>query len=444
MVLNEMLPFSAKGSTTVTSFNGRTGDVVPATGDYTVEQITGAATTENPVFTGNIIANSDSNEGQTNCVILGENSSTSGESDNCFLLGKNNSIDFSDAQNIIVIGTDNHTVSYQNSIGFNTVILGHGNSLQIDENYNLESCHIIGNYNNLTSPSNIFVIGSDNSISAADSFYDSFVFGSRNTIPFDENGTPASVYNVNLFGSNNTIKNGNILSVFGQYCKNEDYGEIDSGYYDSRLIVGGGTLESNRRNCFRVTDEKVFGGTYQSTGADYAEMFEWADDNPNGEDRVGLFVTLDGEKIKVANSNDNFILGVVSGNPSICGDAHDDQWHNQEMRDVFGRIIYENVTIPAKYSNDAEHKLVSPEHVERRAKVNPYYNHNEKYVPRSSRKEWAAVGIMGKLVVIDDGTCEVNGWAKVSDDGIATESTEQTKYRVMSRIDDTHIKILIL
>ena len=39
---------------TVASFNGRTGAVTPATGDYLVGQITGAAPTASPTLTGTI------------------------------------------------------------------------------------------------------------------------------------------------------------------------------------------------------------------------------------------------------------------------------------------------------------------------------------------------------------------------------------------------------
>lgn len=40
----------------VTSFNTRTGAVVPASGDYTVGEVTGAAPTVSPTFTGTPIA----------------------------------------------------------------------------------------------------------------------------------------------------------------------------------------------------------------------------------------------------------------------------------------------------------------------------------------------------------------------------------------------------
>ena len=51
---------------------------------------------------------------------------------------------------------------------------------------------------------------------------------------------------------------------------------------------------------------------------------------------------------------------------------------------------------------------------------------------------------MGKLVAVDDGTCQVNGWCTVGEGGKATHSDARTSYRVMARLDETHIRVLIL
>ena len=55
-----------------------------------------------------------------------------------------------------------------------------------------------------------------------------------------------------------------------------------------------------------------------------------------------------------------------------------------------------------------------------------------------------SVGMMGKLVAVDDGTCQVNGWCAVGEGGKATHSDARTSYRVMARLDETHIRVLIL
>ena len=47
--------------------------------------------------------------------------------------------------------------------------------------------------------------------------------------------------------------------------------------------------------------------------------------------------------------------------------------------------------------------------------------------------------------MVDDGTCEVDGWCKPNANGagIATKSDTETKYRVIKRIDEIHIKIIL-
>ena len=206
-------------------------------------------------------------------------------------------------------------------------------------------------------------------------------------------------------------------------------------------------------NIFRVSSTNVYGsGAYNSSGADYAEMFEWADSNPEQEDRCGLFVTLDGEKIRLAQPGDGYILGIVSGNPSVVGDVYDDQWQGMYLYDIFGRPIYEDVMVPEETMEmpdpeDASKMIthvIHPAHMEHRQKINPNYDNTQKYLPRSERPEWDAVGLLGKLVAVDDGTCEINGYCTVGVGGIATASEKQSKYRVMARLDDTHIRIMIL
>ena len=212
----------------------------------------------------------------------------------------------------------------------------------------------------------------------------------------------------------------------------------DSGY----LIVGCGTSSSATANCLRATESKVYGKTYSSSGADYAEMFEWLDGNISNEDRIGKFVTLDGDKIKLATSQDDYILGVVSGNPSVIGDSHSDQWAYMFEQDIFGRPIYETVTIPEEKDDDGN--IIVEEHTEEQLKVSKQYDNTQPYIARDKRKEWVAVGLLGKLICIDDGTSEINGYVRPNENSIATYSEAKTKYRVMKRIDETHIQIMIL
>lgn len=211
-----------------------------------------------------------------------------------------------------------------------------------------------------------------------------------------------------------------------------------SGYF----IVGSGTGSSAKANCFRATESNTYGKTYNTSGADYAEMFEWLDENQLNEDRAGKFVTLDGDKIRLANEKDTYILGVVSGNASVIGDSYADQWAYMYEQDVFGRPVYETVTIPEQKNQNGD--LIVEKHTETRLKVSSKYDGEKKYIPRNERPEWAAIGLLGKLVCLDDGTAKVNDYVKPNENAVATVSETQTKYRVMRRIDGSHIQIMIL
>lgn len=238
----------------------------------------------------------------------------------------------------------------------------------------------------------------------------------------------------------------------GCYAKDGTAG-TGSGTTGDAFIIGNGTF-GTKSNCFRVTySGDVYGlSTFKATGADYAEYFEWKDGNPDNEDRRGRLVTLDGDKIRFATAEDAYILGVISAAPCVEGDVYSDDWQGKYLTDVFGQRLTQTVHIPARYEEIqtidpetgetvTENILVEDEHDSVQWILNPDYDPEKEYVSREDRKEWSAVGLMGKLVVIDDGTCEVNGYCKAGVNGIATKADDG--YRVMARIDDTHIRVLV-
>lgn len=227
------------------------------------------------------------------------------------------------------------------------------------------------------------------------------------------------------------------IVLMGQYNNREQL--------DGYLIVGSGFTLNDRANCFRVTGTGVYAsGSYHSSGADYAELFEWADGNPGGEDRVGRFVTLDGDKMRLAQSGDPFVLGVVSGFPSVIGDSYDDQWQGMYQCDAYGRPVWEEAEIQEGTGTASEAGAAGRTRTVRRRKLNPDYDPEQAYIPRSKRPEWGCVGLMGKLTVIDDGSCQVNGWCAPGTGGIAVHSEERTDFRVIRRIDATHVRVLAL
>ena len=205
------------------------------------------------------------------------------------------------------------------------------------------------------------------------------------------------------------------------------------------FIVGIGTGINARSNALRISyDGNCYGkNSFKASGADFAEYFEWADGNGNNEDRRGLFVALDGEKIRVDTSNDD-VIGVVSATPTITGDTQSEVWKNMYKCDVFGQQLTE--TIEVAETTDENGNIV-PAHTEVHFILNPDYDSKQKYVSRDLRAEWSAVGLVGKLVAVDDGTCEVNGYCIANNEGKATKSNNG--YRVLARLDNNHIKILV-
>ena len=243
----------------------------------------------------------------------------------------------------------------------------------------------------------------------------------------------------------------------GHYATNGTAG-TQSGTTGDAFIIGNGTSATARSNAFRVTySGHVYGkASFHSSGADYAEYFEWEDGNSNNEDRRGLFVTLDGDKIKIASPGDD-IIGIVSAAPSIVGNTYDDEWQGKYKTDIFGQLITQVVHHDAVYSEievfdtDEDGKELDTKHTEQILMHEAYdaeeyilnedYDPSQEYIPRSQRKEWAVIGLMGQLVVVDDGSCYVNGYCKVGKNGMATMSS--SGYRVLSRLDENHIKIYV-
>lgn len=189
-------------------------------------------------------------------------------------------------------------------------------------------------------------------------------------------------------------------------------------------------------------DTGTFTGSVTSGGADYAEYFEWFDGNPDGEDRIGRVVALDGDKIRYANFGDE-ILGITSGTVAFLGDNYETEWQGKYLRDNFGRYIYEEYEYTETEINEETGEEYEVVKIGTRPKLNPDYDPETEYISRSQRAEWETVGMLGKLYVEDDGSCEVNGYVTVSENGIATASVEKTNIRVLARVTENIIKVLL-
>ena len=207
----------------------------------------------------------------------------------------------------------------------------------------------------------------------------------------------------------------------------------------SLFMVGNGT-SSTRANAFRITTAgNVYGvGAFKTTGADYAEMWEIEDGNPNNEDWRGYFVTVNEDnKIRKATPDDDYILGITSATPIVLGDVYPDMWQGAYLTDEFGERLVE--TVEVEESVDENGKVI-PAHIEKRWVMNPEYDSTKEYISREDRPEWVAVGLLGKLVVRQDGSCVAGGYCAVAEDGKATFDT--MGYKVLKVIDSEHVQVL--
>lgn len=228
----------------------------------------------------------------------------------------------------------------------NTVLIGEGLTSGNDNQV------IIGRYNESTEDA--FVIANGISILVAEEG------GGSSTETIDG----LNVFSVDWEG--NVTSDGEITDGDGNVLSSKADNTSVVHLTGAETIAGAKTFSSDVTVNGSVTANNVI----MSSGADYAERFEELETCPPCR-----FVTLDGEKIKLAQDGD--FIGIVSQTPFIIGD-----------KDING--------IP--------------------------------------------VGLVGKLVLEDDGTCEVNGFATSGKNGIGTKG--ETGCRVMSRIDNNHVKVL--
>lgn len=167
----------------------------------------------------------------------------------------------------------------------------------------------------------------------------------------------------------------------------------------------------------------------------YGEMFEVLDDNLI---ECGHFVTLDGRKIKKANKDSDYILGITSLKPAILACNNDVRWKKKYLTDEWGTIQYEE-----KYMEEIKDKngrVLVPAYTVKQPIINPNWDKDRPYVPRTLRDEWVAVIMLGEVIVRDNGECVVNGYCKCGDDGIAVPSN--FGYRVIERLDNNRIIII--
>lgn len=292
-----------------------------------------------------------------------------------------------------IIGTGggcNHLEGELNTLencGYTNV--GGANNSGTNDNYSI----VHGNYNTFSGGRHI-IAGSHNNVSGDGNT----VAGYGNTITGDSNV---------VAGSNHTVG-----SVGALVC--------GCGVDATRAAASYVFYAGNYSISVAMTSNGyVFATAYNTNGADYAEYFEWADGNPENEDRRGMLVSLSGDKIRLAHGDD--IDGVISASPSVCGNEYGLHWQGKYEKDIFGAVQYGKDGRPVTAGG---------------------YDKDREYIPRSKRPEWSPVGLVGRLIVTDDGSCTVGGYVSARN-GIGHVTFAKTGVKVLKRLDKNHVEVLI-
>jgi hypothetical protein len=130
-------------------------------------------------------------------------------------------------------------------------------------------------------------------------------------------------------------------------------------------------------------------GSWTGGGADYAE---WEESLDGGAIPNGTSVVYEDSKIRACAEGED-PDGVISANPSVVGNGAELGWNGKYLKTVFGN-----------YDLD--------ENGDR--KLNPDYDEETEYVPRSKRAEWNLIGLVGKIPVLK-GQVVSSRWKKLKE-----------------------------
>ena len=259
----------------------------------------------------------------------------------------------------------------------------------------------------------LFCLNDDGDTSHADNTDERMRIKNDGNIVIGNTGTPAQVGKLNTSGG---------ITQAAFYVGNTGFaskamiigveGTGDNSGYNFAEYVSGRRFDNTAGDLefkFRGDGNAYADASWNASGADYAEYFEWSDGNGSSQDRIGLSVVLDGNKIREATGSDaaGTIIGVISGNAAVVGDTSFDKWTGKYEKDDYGRYVYEN------YVDENGDTL-------KRRKPNASYDDSLTYVEREKRKEWDTVGLMGKLRM-KKGQQTGTNWIKMRDISASVE-----------------------
>tara|TARA_B100000287_G_scaffold238029_2_gene223923 strand:+ start:3801 stop:5666 length:1866 start_codon:yes stop_codon:yes gene_type:complete len=252
-------------------------------------------------------------------------------------------------------------------------------------------------------------------------------------------------------GQNNVIVggDGNEVEMQARSCLvmgDSGKASTDGSDNDDAVLIVGGRPSSTPHSDLSTDNAFIFVGissrhngtsdagkgyadvSFNGGGADYAEMFEWNDGNPNDEDRVGLFVkissdgTLPNGKIEVGG--DGRVIGPVSSRPGMVVNNPGMRWNSKYVVDDFGRYVLD--------SNG-------------NAQINPNFDDSLSYKGRSSRKEWSPIALKGRVRVRASTNIGIYPSNKsgltvnVNADGTVSDAGAKGKYKVLQVVKQKEI-----
>lgn len=189
----------------------------------------------------------------------------------------------------------------------------------------------------------------------------------------------------------------------------------------------------------------------------FSEMYEW--NEIPAESPYGLFVGIsdtDPNKIDLVKSSDcKQILGVTTIQSTVTSDDPE-TWKYAYMCNEVGDKFLKNEMIAIgveEYDQIEEFSYISTKPFKHFVQVpNKYFDQSKEYVPRSKRREWVRVNLIGKCIVRDNGECQpgeycqpnttgkskiMRGWATP-----ANMNENGWKFFILRRLTQNTIEIL--
>ena len=184
----------------------------------------------------------------------------------------------------------------------------------------------------------------------------------------------------------------------------------------------------------------------------YSEMYEWSELFKFDMVPYGRFVTFDKNepgKIKLANKGD-YPIGVTTINTVITSDDPD-EWQGKYLCNEYGDCFLQEkdkaVAVNAYDDINEMPYIATYKDTEVVPVINEQFDKSRIYKKRSDRPEWIRVNLLGKCIVVDNGTCQSGHFCTVGENGIAVSAETENnwpcanKFIVIDRLTENTIMI---